>query len=285
MKILILGGSGFIGSHVADELTNRGHKVTILDIKKSPYLKNKQKFIKGNICNLKSLQKNFKNNKIVFNFAGLADLDEAMTKPLEAAESNIVGLINILTACKKYKIKKFIHASSIYANSREGSFYAASKRCAEDFIEEFRKRYNLNYVILRFGSLYGSRANKNNGIRLIINNILKKKELKYSGSKKASRRYIHVQDASKACAEILNNKYQNTCINITGRKKITISKMFNRISRIFNVKKKVKYLNKTNSGHYDSNPTKYKLRESKNFFIKYEKDFYKSFLELTKMKV
>lgn len=281
MKILILGGSGFIGSHVADELSNFSHDVTIFDIKKSSYIKKNQKFIKGNICNNSSLQKKLKNFQIVINFAGLADLDEAYSNPLKTAENNIIGLINILNACKKHKIKKFIHASSIYANSKEGSFYSASKRCAEDFIEEFNKKYNLKYVILRFGSIYGTRADKNNGINTIIKNISKKNELRYSGSKKASRRYIHVKDASKVCVQILNKKYENTCINITGKKKITINKMFKKISKIFGIKK-IKYLNVKNSGHYDSKPTPYKLRESKNLFIKKERDFYKSFLELTK---
>ena len=167
------------------------------DIKKSPYIKKNQKFIKGNICNNSSLQKNFKNFQIVINFAGLADLDEAYLNPLKTAENNIIGLINILNACKKHKIKKFIHASSIYANSKEGSFYSASKRCAEDFIE-FNKKYNLKYVILRFGSLYGTRADKNNGINTIIKNIFKKNELRYLGSK-SLRRYIHVKMLLSMC--------------------------------------------------------------------------------------
>ena len=65
--------------------------------------------------------------------------------------------------------------------------------------------------------------------------IFKKNELRYLGSKKASRRYIHVKDAL-ACVQILNKKYENTCINITG-KEITINKMFKKMSKIFGIKK------------------------------------------------
>ena len=112
MKILILGGSGFIGSHVADEFSNLSHDVTIFDEKKSPYIKKNQKFIKGNICNKSSLKKikKFSNRD---QLCRTVDLDEAYSNPLKTAENNIIGLINILNACMKHKIKKFIHASSI----------------------------------------------------------------------------------------------------------------------------------------------------------------------------
>ncbi len=283
MRCLVAGGSGFLGSHVADELTNKGHKVTIFDRKKSKFIKEKQNFVKGDICNIKSLMGAIQKSDVVFNFAGLADIDEARSKPLETAQSNIIGIINILLCCKKYKIKKIIHASSIYANSHEGSFYATSKRCAEDYIEEFSNRYNLNYVILRFGSLYGERADKNNGIKLIVDEIIKNKKLIYLGSSKASRRYIHVKDAAIACNSVIQKKFKKICLNITGKKTVKIQKMFSTIGKVLKIKKR-KFLNKQNSGHYISKPTKYNLRKSKNFFVAKEKNFYKSFFELLNQK-
>ena len=90
--------------------------------------------------NDRKLQKAIKGSDYVFNFAALADLDLAKNLPLETANINIIGTIKALIMSKKNKIKKFIHASSIYANSEQGGFYGSSKKAAEDFIEKFWKK-------------------------------------------------------------------------------------------------------------------------------------------------
>ena len=242
MKILVLGGSGFIGSHVADALTESGHEVTIFDRKKSRFIKKNQKFLKGNITKNVDLARGIKGKEIVYNFAALADLDKARTRPLKTIKTNIEGTLNVLNFCKKFNIKKIIHASSIYANSAEGSYYAISKRCAEDYIEEFSNLNNLKYTILRFGSLYGDRADINNGIQRILNNLVYKKRLVYRGEKKASRKYINVKDAAKACVKMLKTKYDSRYLNITGKKTIKIHSFLKTLSKNYNMKSKIKFL-------------------------------------------
>ena len=177
MKVAVLGGSGFIGSHLCDLLSSKGHKVNIFDIKKSKYKKKNQKMYIGSILSRKKLSLAIKGCDFVYHFAALADLDVAKTKPLETAKINIVGTINALIVSKKYGVKRFIFASSIYANTEEGGFYGSSKKAAEDYIEKFHTAFGSNYTILRFGSLYGSRSGKYNGINVIINTGIKKKEL------------------------------------------------------------------------------------------------------------
>ena len=113
MKILVIGGSGFIGSHVADYFTSQNHQVVILDIKKSKWIQKSQKFTQGNILDQKLLNKVTKNIDVVYHCAGISDLNEALHKPLETVESNIAGTIKILQACKLNKVKRFIFASSI----------------------------------------------------------------------------------------------------------------------------------------------------------------------------
>ena len=78
-NILIIGGSG-LGSHVADQLTLNNHKVTIFDKKESKWIKN-QKFIKGDILDSTKLDQAIKNQDVVYNFAGVSDLNEAIKKP------------------------------------------------------------------------------------------------------------------------------------------------------------------------------------------------------------
>ena len=79
-KVLIIGGSGFLGSHVADALTNKNYSVFILDKVKSKFLKKNQKMIIGDITEQKVIDKNIKNKNFVFNFAGIADIEESKTK-------------------------------------------------------------------------------------------------------------------------------------------------------------------------------------------------------------
>ena len=279
MKITILGGSGFIGSHVVDALISAKHQVIIYDLKKSKYLKKNYRSIKGNINDYFKLGTVIKGADVVFNFAALADIDVARFNPELTAKINILGTLNILKLCNFHKVKVVIHASSIYADSLEGSFYAISKRAVEDYVQEFKKIYNLNYIILRFGSLYGSRADKNNGIQRIVDTLKKKKKIVYRGSNKACRKYINVVDAAKACVKILNKKYFNKCLNITGKKIIKIEKILNFLSENYRINK-IKYLNEKNTSHYNKRPTPYKIRKSDKLIIKNEENFYKSLLNL-----
>ena len=280
-KITVLGGSGFIGSHLCDALLKKKFKVKILDLKKNKYLKKNFKFYHGSILNISLLSNAIKNSDIVFNFAGLADLDISQSKPLETAKLNIIGTINSLLMCKKYKIKKFIHASSIYANTEEGGFYGCSKKAAEDYIEKFCAKNKVKFSILRFGSLYGARADKGNGVNTIIVNSLKKNKAVYEGSSNTSRKYIHISDAIKACLEVIKKKYDNKFINITGKKNVKVSKLMNIIVKNLQLKdKKLIFLNKKRPGHYVRKPTPFKPRKGIVFKIKNESNLENNIHEL-----
>src|SRR3989338_3869632 len=107
-KAIIFGGSGFLGSHVADALTDSGYDVVIYDLKKSPHLKRSQAMIVGDILDEDKVRKAVEGCEIVYNFAGIADIDEASSAPLESVRSNILGNSIILDAAKDKKIKRFI---------------------------------------------------------------------------------------------------------------------------------------------------------------------------------
>ena len=208
MKCLVTGGSGFLGSHIADELSLRGHQVTIFDKKKSKYLKKNQKFISGNLKNKKTLEKIIKGKDIVFHFAAIADIAEAMKNPKETVLINIIPTINMLELSLKYKIKRFFFASTIYVNSEDGGFYKSSKRAVEDYIEEYSKLLKLKFTILRYGSIFGSRSNLSNGVNRIISHAIKKNEVRYFGNKKTEREYINVKNAAIMTVECLKKKFE-----------------------------------------------------------------------------
>ncbi len=165
MRVTITGGSGFLGSHIADELSKKNHKVIIFDKKKSKWLNSNQEMVLGNILDKKKLESVIKRSDIIYHLAGLTDLDEAIKEPIKSVNLNILGTVNVLDLSHKYKIKRFVHASTIYVNSSEGGFYRSSKKAAEDYVEEYSKIYGLKYTILRFGSLYGKRSDNSNGVK------------------------------------------------------------------------------------------------------------------------
>ena len=268
MKAIIFGGSGFLGVNVAQELIKRGIKVIIFD-KKKP--KKKIKNIKvtiGSIENYKKIEKSIKGCDYVFNFAALADIGDSINHPIKTVTTNILGTVNLLEASRKYKIKRYIFASSIYVFSQQGSFYRASKQSSELYIEEYKKRFGLNYTILRFGSVYGSGSDPRNGISRIINDYLRTKKVIYRGTNKAERKFIHIKDAAKASANMIQNKFKNKIITIVGKKKYRISNILNLVTKLLNVKSKPKYHNKIAMGHYDKSPDGYAPKPSKKYLIK-----------------
>jgi len=160
LKSIIFGGSGFVGSHVADALADAGHQVVIFDLKPSPYLRPDQEMIEGDIANRDLVRKAVKGCDIVYNMAGIADLDDASTRSVDTIYRNIMCNAIILEACVDAEIKRFIYPSTVYVYSEKGGFYRCSKQAAETYVEEFHRQYGLDFTILRYGTLYGPRADQ-----------------------------------------------------------------------------------------------------------------------------
>ncbi len=219
MKIVVTGGSGFLGSHVADALSKKGHKVKIFDKNKSKWIRSDQEMCIGDLLNPKDLERAIKGADFVFHFAALSDINQARKEPINTVELNILGTVFALELCRKHNIKRFIHASTIYVNSADGGFYRSSKKAAEDYVNEYKKIYGLNYTILRFGSLYGQRSDDTNAVKKIVKKAILTGKVNYYGSEKSIREYINVSDAARSCVDILKNKYNNKNVILTGKKK------------------------------------------------------------------
>jgi UDP-glucose 4-epimerase len=258
-RILVTGGSGFLGSHIADELSNLGHQVSILDLKKSNYLRDDQQQILGDITDATFTNSLLKNFDIVYHLAALADLNEAQNKPSDTVRINVLGTINLLESAKNSNIERFVFGSSVYVYSREGGFYRCSKQACENYIEEFHGRFGLNYTILRFGSLYGPRADESNGVYRLLKQFLEGLEMEYSGKSSDKRDYIHVYDAAKLSTQILSFEYENKHLVLTGNDKLTISELFKTFEEILDKKVAVRYLGDEGkgNGHYNITPYAY----------------------------
>ncbi|MDC1054630.1 NAD-dependent epimerase/dehydratase family protein [Alphaproteobacteria bacterium] len=255
IKLTIIGSSGFLGSNFIDILDKKKFDVTAYDLIKanSPEQK-KCKFIKGDILDYDTLSRSIEGADYVFNFAGEADITENIKKVENTFKSNLIGNINILTLCNKYKIKKYIYASSMYVFGKYGSFYKISKIASEELIREFNNLYGLKYNILRFGSLFGSAYDKKSAILNMINEAIKKKEITYNGQEDSLRQYIHIKDACKATLKSINKKYDNQLISIIGRESYRVKDVMILISEMLNKKVKFNFKNKKNQGHYRITP-------------------------------
>ena len=231
-RVIVFGASGFLGSHVADTLTNAGYRVRLFDRSPSPYLKGNQEMIVGDIMNLEEVIEAAKGSSIVYNFAAIADIDEAHDKPIPTATINVLGNMHALEAARIAGARRFVFASSVYVYSESGSFYRASKQAAERFTETYHERYGLNYNILRYGSLYGRRADKRNGIYRMLQEAVVHHSITYKGSGEAMREYIHVEDAARMSVQILAPEFANRHMILTGQEKLRIKDVMTMISEM-----------------------------------------------------
>ena len=275
MNVIVFGGSGFLGSHVADALSEAGHKVVIYDLKKSLYIKSNQEMIVGDILDEKAVMEALKGCEIVYNFAGIADIGESLKKPIETAKYNILGNTILLEAVKREKIKRFVYASTIYVYSNSGSFYRCSKNACELYIETYQKQYGLDYTILRYGTLYGTRSDMRNSVYRYITQAMTEGKVQYPGNGNEIREYINVLDAAKASVEILDDEFRNEHIIFTGHHPMKVSELLFMIKEILKKDIKIEYIKPKSEDpidHYTITPYAFIPKVGKKYVKHYYTD-------------
>ena len=191
MRVVVFGGAGFLGSYVVDELLSKNHKVTIFDKQKSPYINDNIPQIIGDILDVKAVRDVVIGQDAIYNFAGLADLNDSIDKPVETIKQNVLGNLNILEAARMEGVDRFLYASSVYVFSRKGAFYGTSKKSSELIVEQYGEQFGLDYTIVRYGSVYGERADRNNRIYRILREALTDRKISFKGDGSEEREYVH----------------------------------------------------------------------------------------------
>ncbi len=231
-RVLVTGGSGFLGSFLADALANKRFEVTVFDREPSPYLRPGQHMVVGDVRDQETLAAAAAGCSAVFHFAALADLEEARTRPTETAEANILGTINALQAAHRAGAHRFLFASTVYVYSRAGGFYRCSKQACEAYIEEFERQYGLEYTILRYGSLYGPRSDESNGVYRLLKQAAGDGRVQAVGHPDDTREYLHVEDAARLSVEALEPAYANSHLVLTGSHPTRLRDLFTMFSEI-----------------------------------------------------
>ena len=283
LNILITGGSGFLGSHIADALTDAGHGVTIFDIKESPHLRAGQNRVLGDILDGEEITRRMKGMDVVFHLAALADLDAAHDKPRETMKINVLGTANVLEAARANNVDRVVFASTIYVNSRTGSFYRVSKHSCELLLEGYHERYGLDYTILRFGTLYGLRANENNSVFRYLKEALDTGKIEYKGTGEEVREYIHVRDAARICAKVLDGDFRGKTLILTGHHRMRLEELLNMVKEILdNRDRKIEITcnPKESKSHYVQTPYSYIPRVGEKIITNMYCDLGQSLIEI-----
>ncbi len=227
MQILVTGGAGFIGSHVADKLVEKGHRVFILDnlsTGKRENINAKAGFIEADITDFPKIEKVFVKNKfdIVFHLAAQIDVRKSVADPVFDARTNILSSVNLIEMSRKYGVKKFIFSSTggaVYGdiqnrptleNCQEWplSPYGIAKLSVDKFLNYYNEVHGLKYVSLRYGNVYGPRQNHHGEagvVAIFINKMLGGEQPIIFGDGTQTRDYVFVDDVALANLLALEN--------------------------------------------------------------------------------
>lgn len=254
MKVLVTGGSGFIGSHVVDKLKEKGVEVRVYD-GIMPSYRTDIEFYQGSILDTSALGFAMNGVDVVFHLAAVADVKDVYNEPHYSESINVRGTINVLEAARKVGIKRIIYGSTTWVYSEADTdkvdestplhapthLYTATKLAGEYYCQAYIKLYNMEITILRYGIPYGPRARDGAVIPIFVKKALNGEPLTLAGDGSQFRKFIYVEDLAEGNVLALKTIAKNKIYNLDGKEKISIKQIAETIQKILgNVK--IKYV-------------------------------------------
>tara|TARA_Y100000816_G_C26083458_1_gene571393 strand:+ start:206 stop:1198 length:993 start_codon:yes stop_codon:yes gene_type:complete len=262
-RLLITGGTGFIGSHLAELCVRKGFNVTVFDrynpnynlgnLENSIY-KKKIKFIFGDIRDFDSVNNAIKKNEIVFHLAALIGIPYSYESPNAYIKTNVEGTYNVLESCRKNLITKTIitSTSEVYGSAKyipideqhplqPQSPYSATKIAADNLALSYYHSFGLPVMIIRPFNTFGPRQSQRAIIPTIINQLMNKKGSKLKlGNINPTRDFLFVEDTCLGYLSCLKKgKFKGEVVNIGTGYQISIKNITKIISDILNIKTKI----------------------------------------------
>lgn len=250
MRVLVTGGSGFIGSHVVDKLRDKGVNVRVYDMVMPSY-RNDIEHYQGSILDIEALGMAMGGIDVIFHLAAVADVKEVFEEPHYSEAINVRGTINVLEAARKGNIKRVIYGSTtwVYSDAEEtvvdestplpapSHLYTATKLAGEYYCQAYSKLYGPEVTILRYGIPYGPRARDGAVIPIFVRKALNSEPLTLAGDGSQFRKFIYVEDLAEGNVLALKSAAKNKTYNLDGRERITIKQIAETIQKILgNVK-------------------------------------------------
>lgn len=235
VNIGVIGGSGFIGSHVVDKLIEAGHEVTVFDMMKPQ--RDDLRHIYVDITDFSRTTVALTGAyDAVYMLAAMADVNDVYKNPVEAGEVNIMAVAHVLEAARRGEIGRVILASTVWVYDmatetnvaedtpllpgRANHVYTASKLGAELYCHSYHKLYNQQFTILRYGIPYGLRARGGTVIAIFVRKALDGKSITIFGDGSQYRNFIYIEDLALGNVAALQDMGKNQTYNLLGRNSI-----------------------------------------------------------------
>lgn len=268
MNILVTGGAGFIGSHVADTLLAAGHHVVVVDnlhTGKRANVPSEAKFIQADITDEATMAAVFAEEQIeaVSHQAALANVRESMSDPLHYAQVNVIGSLILLELARRHQCSKFVFASTggaVYGegaspdNSRlpftERSWpqpkdnYGANKLSVEYHLDLYRQNYGLSYVALRYPNVYGPRQDGKGEagvVAIFVEAMINDAATRITGDGKQQRDFTYVGDIARANQLALSSNAAGI-FNVGSGQPSDINTLHARLAELTNYKQTPQYV-------------------------------------------
>jgi UDP-glucose 4-epimerase len=246
MKVGVIGGSGFIGSHVVDKLLDAGHDVTVFDIMR-PHREDVRHIFLDLFDFHKVVVALAGDYEAIYLLAAMANVNDIQKNPVETAIVNFQGVVNVLEAMRRYG-GRMIFASTVWvymlAQEREldenspllvqnvNHTYTASKVAAELYIQSYNKLYSLDFTILRYGIPYGPRGRAGTVITNFVGRALKREPIIIHGDGSQDRNFIYVEDLAEGNVAALNQIARNQMYNLEGPRQVSIQEIAEIVRRL-----------------------------------------------------
>ncbi len=253
MKVLVTGGAGFIGSNIVDRLIEKGYDVVVVDDLSTGREENvnaKAVFYRMDIQD-PQLESVFRTEKpdYVCHQAAQKDVRFSVTDPVSDARINILGTIDVLQNCVKYKVKKVVFASTggaIYGEqdvfpapethpARPISPYGVTKLTAEHYMYYYKAVYGLDYVSLRYSNVYGPRQDPHGEagvVAIFIRRMLDEEQPVINGDGEQTRDFVYVGDVAEANILAITNDTPESIFNIGTGVEVSINRIFTSLKDI-----------------------------------------------------
>jgi UDP-glucose 4-epimerase len=245
-RVLVTGGSGFIGSHVVDKLAGAGFEPRIYDLRPSPHHEpGTVETVVGDLFDEGALRAAMEDCDAVVHLAAYADVGVVAEQPIDAEKCNSRGTLAVLEAARATGTR-VIYGSTIwvYGNSGEGvidedspiglpdHLYTASKLAGEMYCTSYAELYDVPCTILRFGIPYGPRARPSAVIPIFVSKALAGEPLTIAGDGLQTRRFIYVEDLAGGVVAALEVGEDRRVYNLAGDETVTIRELADTVSEL-----------------------------------------------------
>lgn len=246
MVAIVTGGSGFIGSHIVDELMRERSDVRVLDV--VPPHRSDVEFVKVDINRREEVLEACKDASEIFHLAAVSNVDDAYQRPVETVLINTLGTVHLLEAARRHRSNRFVFASTVwvYGGARgpdvhedspfympgAGHIYTSTKIASELYIHDYSRLYGIPFTILRYGIPYGPRARSGTVIPIFIRKALLGEPLTIFGDGLQYRNFLHVEDLARGNVAALADVGENQIYNLEGLRPISVKEVAETIRRL-----------------------------------------------------